>query len=85
MKNKDILLKDIEEINLNENNKIEKNKKSKEKNLYFECVKYNYILYLQDETKSILDCINYSRKYFKPFIFDKNYINEISKLMVKLL
>jgi hypothetical protein len=85
VKNKDILLKDIEEINLNENNKIEKNKKSKEKNLYFECVKYNYILYLQDETKSILDCINYSRKYFKPFIFDKNYINEISKLMVKLL
>lgn len=83
-KNKEILLKNIDKINFEENTEDKDNKKS-EKNIYFECVKYNYLLYLEDNSKSISDCISYSRKYFKPFISNKNCTNEISKLMLKLL
>ena len=64
---------------------MDKNKKLPDKNIYFECVKFNYILLLEDNSKSIQDCINYSRKNFKSFINKKNYNKEISKLMFKLL
>ena len=84
VKNKEILLKNIDKI-LIEDNKTDKDKKIKEKNIYFECVKYNFILYLEDESKSIPECIDYSRKHFKPFINNQNCTNEISKLMLKLL
>ena len=54
IKNKDILLKNIEETNTSKNNEENENI---EKNIYFECVKYNYILYLEDNSKSVKDCI----------------------------
>ena len=84
VKNKEILLKDIDKIFM-DNNKADKENKQKEKNIYFECVKYNFMLYLEDTNKSIPECIDYSRKYFKPFINNQNCIKEISKLMLKLL
>jgi hypothetical protein len=83
IKNKSILLKDIDEI-CNNKKKEEENKKEN-KNIYFECVKYNYILLLEDSTKSVQDCVEFSRKHFKPFISNKNCLNEISKLMSRLL
>ena len=81
-KNRDILLKNTGEAitNKSKDENIEENK-----DIYFECVKYNYILLLEDETKTVEDCVDYTRKHFKPFITDKNYIKEISKLMTKLL
>ena len=83
IKNKSILLKDIDEI-CNNKKKEEENEKEN-KNIYFECVKYNYILLLEDSTKTAQDCIEFSRKHFKPFISNKNCLNEISKLMSRLL
>ena len=83
-KNKEILLKNIDKVFI-EDNKTNKDKKIKIKNIYFECVKFNFILYLEDASKSIPECIDYSRKHFKPFINNQNCINEISKLMLKLL
>ena len=84
VKNKEILLKNIDKVFI-EDNKANKDKKIKIKNIYFECVKFNFILYLEDASKSIPECIDYSRKHFKPFINNQNCINEISKLMLKLL
>ena len=84
-KNKEILLLNLKDIKINDI-KVNKDKeKLPDKNIYFECVKFNYILFLEDDTKSIKDCINYSREHFKPFINNKNYSKEISKLMFKLL
>ena len=80
-KNRDILLKNTENIN---GNKI-KDENMDNKNIYFECVKYSYNLLLEDDSKTIEDCVEFTRKHFKPFITDKNYIKEISKLMTKLL
>ena len=86
IKNKEILLKNLDNIFIEENNTDKDiDKKIKEENIFFECVKYNFILYLEDTSKSISDCINYSRKHFKPFIGYKNCNKEISKLMLKLL
>ena len=82
IKNKDILLKNIEETNTSKNNEENENI---EKNIYFECVKYNYILYLEDNSKSVKDCVEFSRKHFKPFISNKNCLKEISELMSRLL
>ena len=81
-KNKDILLKNTGNVITykSKDKSIEENK-----DIYFECVKYNYILLLEDETKSMEDCVEYTRKHFKPFINNKNYLKEISKLMTKLL
>ena len=85
-KNKDILLKYYLELETNGVKvNMDNNKKLPDKNIYFECVKFNYILLLEDNSKSIQDCINYCRKNFKSFIKQKNYTKEISKLMVKLL
>ena len=75
-KNKEILLKNIDKVFI-EDNKTNKDKKIKIKNIYFECVKFNFILYLEDASKSIPECIDYSRKHFKPFINNQNCINEI--------
>ena len=83
IKNKEILLKNIEEIN-NSNKKKEGNE-NVEKNIYFECVKYNYILYLEDESKTVQECVEFSRKHFKPFIDNKECLKEISQLMSRLL
>ena len=72
----------MEEISTNKSkgeNEILKN------NIYFECVKYNYILLVQDNSKSVQDCVEFSRKHFKPFIFNKICLDEISKLMSRLL
>ena len=95
IKNKEILLKDIDEINISNNNSKDKNKGNNEKkekenegvgkNIYFECVKYNYLLYVEDNSKSIQDCVEFSRKHFKPFISNKNCLKEISQLMSRLL
>ena len=82
VKNKEILLNNIEDANINKN---KEEKENIEKNIYFECVKYNYILYLEDDTKTIQDCVEFSRKQFKPFIKNKICLNEISKLMSRLL
>ena len=83
IKNKFILLKNIDEICNNEKKEEENEKENK--NIYFECVKYNYILLLEDSTKTVQDCVEFSRKHFKPFISNKNCLNEISKLMSRLL
>ena len=83
IKNKSILLKNIDEICNNEKKEEENEKENK--NIYFECVKYNYILLLEDSTKTVQDCVEFSRKHFKPFISNKNCLNEISKLMSRLL
>ena len=80
-KNRDILLKNTENMNGNK----AKNESMENKDIYFECVKYSYNLLLEDESKTIEDCVEFTRKHFKPFIRDKNYIKEISKLMAKLL
>jgi len=82
IKNKDILLKNEGDAitNKNKGEIIEDNK-----DIYFECVKYNYILLLEDETKTVEDCVEYTRKHFKPFMSNKNYLLQISKLMTKLL
>ena len=85
VKNKEILLQKENEKKANGNQTKNDNKKLPEKNLYFECVKFNYMLYLEDPSKTIQDCIKYSREHFKPFITNKKYSNEISKLMLKLL
>ena len=85
VKNKEILLQSENENKSNRNQTKNDNKKLPEKNLYFECVKFNYMLYLEDPSKTIKDCIKYSREHFKPFISKKKYSNEISKLMLKLL
>ena len=85
VKNKEILLKNLLDIKLSGTKNDKDNKKITEKNIYFECVKFNFILNLEDTTKSIQDCVIYSREHFKPFINNKIYINEISKLMFKLL
>ena len=82
IKNKEILLKNIDEININKN-KDENGEENK--NIYFECVKYNYLLYLEDSNKTTQDCVEFSRKHFKPFIANKNCLKEISKLMSRLL
>ena len=82
IKNKEVLLKNIEEINTN---KYKEEKEKIEKNIYFECVKYNYILYLEDKSKTVQDCVEFSRNHFKPFIKNKICLNEISKLMSRLL
>ena len=81
-KNKDILLKNTGDAvtNKNKEESLEENK-----DIYFECVKYNYILLLEDETKTVEDCVDYTRKHFKPFMSNKNYLKQISKLMTKLL
>ena len=85
-RNKEILLVNYLDIKINGVKvNMDKNKKLPDKNIYFECVKFNYILLLEDNSKSIQDCINYSRKNFKSFINKKNYNKEISKLMFKLL
>jgi len=83
IKNKTILLKNIDEININK--KKEEENENENKNIYFECVKYNYILLLEDSTKTVQDCVEFSRKHFKPFISNKNCLNEISQLMSRLL
>ncbi len=83
IKNKSILLKNIDEICNNEKKEEENEKENK--NIYFECVKYNYILLLEDSTKTVQDCVEFSRKHFKPFISNKNCLKEISKLMSRLL
>ena len=80
-KNRDILLKNIENKNENKN----KDENMENKDIYFECVKYSYNLLLEDDSKTVEDCVEFTRKHFKPFIADKNYIKEISKLMTKLL
>ena len=80
-KNRDILLKNIENKNENKN----KDENMENKDIYFECVKYRYNLLLEDDSKTVEDCVEFTRKHFKPFIADKNYIKEISKLMTKLL
>ena len=85
VKNKEILLQSENEKKSNGNQTKNDNKKLPEKNLYFECVKFNYMLYIEDPSKTIQDCIKYSREHFKPFITNKKYSNEISKLMLKLL
>ena len=82
IKNKEVLLKNIDEININKN-KDENGEENK--NIYFECVKYNYLLYLEDSNKTTQDCVEFSRKHFKPFIANKNCLKEISKLMSRLL
>ena len=66
-------------------NTLLKNLTKKKNNIYFECIKFDYILYLEDSSKSVEDCVNFSRKYFKPFISNKLFITEISKLMSRLL
>ncbi len=83
IKNKTILLKNIDEININK--KKEEENENENKNIYFECVKYNYIILLEDSTKTVQDCVEFSRKHFKPFISNKNCLNEISQLMSRLL
>lgn len=83
IKNKAILLKNIDEININK--KKEEENENENKNIYFECVKYNYIILLEDSTKTVQDCVEFSRKHFKPFISNKNCLNEISQLMSRLL
>ena len=80
-KNRDILLKNTENMNGNK----AKNENMENKDIYFECVKYSYNLLLEDDSKTVEDCVEFTRKHFKPFIADKNYIKEISKLMTKLL
>ena len=82
-KNKDILLKDLNELKSNEIDDDEK--KFKGKNIYFECVKKYFALYLENKEKSIEECINFGRKNFKPFLYNKNCKKEISKLMLKTL
>jgi hypothetical protein len=81
-KNRDILLKNTGEAitNKSKDENIEENK-----DIYFECVKYNYILLLEDETKTVEDCVEYTRKHFKPFMSNKYYLKQISKLMTKLM
>ena len=83
IKNKAILLKNIDEININK--KKEEENENENKNIYFECVKYNYIILLEDSTKTVQDRVEFSRKHFKPFISNKNCLNEISQLMSRLL
>ena len=83
IKNKTILLKNIDEINVDK--KKEEENENENKNIYFECVKYNYIILLEDSTKTVQDCVEFSRKHFKPFISNKNCLNEISQLMSRLL
>ena len=85
VKNKEILLLNDEELKYNGIKINKEDIKILDKNLYFECVKFNYNLILEDPSKTIQDCINYSREHFKPFITNKKYSNEISKLMFKLL
>ena len=85
VKNKEILLLNDEELKYNGIKINKEDIKILDKNLYFECVKFNYNLILEDPSKTIQDCINYSREHFKPFIANKKYSNEISKLMFKLL
>ena len=80
-KNRDILLKNTENMNGNKS----KDENMENKDIYFECVKYSYNLLLEDDSKTVEDCVEFTRKHFKPFISDKNYIKEISKLMTKLL
>jgi len=80
-KNRDILLKNTENIKGNKG----KDENMENKDIYFECVKYSYNLLLEDDSKTVEDCVEFTRKHFKPFISDKNYIKEISKLMTKLL
>ena len=84
IKNKEILLKNMDEINII-NNKNKEENENLEKNIYFECVKYNYLLYLEDNSKSVQDCVEFSRNHFKPFISNKNCLKEISQLMSRLL
>ena len=85
VKNKEVLLKTLLDKKLSGIKKDKDNGKLSDKNIYFECVKFNFILYLEDTDKSIQECIIYSREHFKPFINDKSYSKEISKLMFKLL
>ena len=90
IKNKEILLKNIDEKSVTTNNsknakQEEKDNESIEKNIFFECVKYNYLLYLEDNSKSVQECVEFSRKNFKPFISNKNCLKEISQLMSRLL
>jgi len=80
-KNRDILLKNTENMKGNKG----KDENMENKDIYFECVKYSYNLLLEDDSKTVEDCVEFTRKHFKPFISDKNYIKEISKLMTKLL
>ena len=82
IKNKEILLKNMEEIT---GNKAKKENENLEKNIYFECIKYNFILLLEDNTKSVQECVEFSRQNFKPFISNKVCLDEISKLMSRLL
>ena len=82
IKNKEILLKNMEEITVK---KTKEESENLDKNIYFECVKYNYILLIEDNTKSVQECVEFSRKHFKPFISNKVCLDEISKLMSRLL
>ena len=86
IKNKAILLKDIEEINTVKKKEKNGNEKNEEnKNIFFECIKYTYILYLEDSNKTVQDCIEFCRQNFKPFITNKICLDEISKLMSRML
>ena len=80
-KNRDILLKNSENVKGNKG----KDENMENKDIYFECVKYSYNLLLEDDSKTVEECVEFTRKHFKPFISDKNYKKEISKLMTKLL
>ena len=82
IKNKEILLKNMEEITVK---KAKEENENIDKNIYFECVKHNYILLIEDNTKSVQECVEFSRKHFKPFISNKVCLDEISKLMSRLL
>ena len=54
-------------------------------NLFFEVLKLEYILMLNDNEKNSNECVQFAKKEFAQFISNKDHYLEISKLMTLLI
>ncbi len=54
-------------------------------NLFFEVLKLEYILMLNDNEKNSNECVQFAKKEFAQFMTNKEYYLEISKLMTLLI
>ena len=54
-------------------------------NLFFEVLKLEYILMLNDNEKSLKECVQFAKKEFAQFLTNKEHYSEISKLMTLLI
>ena len=54
-------------------------------NLFFEVLKLEYILMLNDNEKSLKECVQFAKKEFAQFMTNKEHYLEISKLMTLLI